>query len=48
MDGFDWSSIPWWGWVLAAAVVAVVVPIKLRVWKALLAKKDKGAEATEE
>lgn len=35
----DWSSIPWWVWVLLAAAVVIVVPIKLRVLKSLLKKQ---------
>ncbi len=33
--------MPWWGWVLVAIAIAVIVPLKLRVWKMLMSKADK-------
>jgi len=30
--------MPWWGWVLMVVAVAIIVPIKLKVLKMILAK----------
>jgi hypothetical protein len=30
--------MPWWGWVLVVIAVAVIVPLKIKVWKMLLEK----------
>ncbi len=33
--------MPWWGWVLVVLAVAVILPLKIKVWKMLLAKYSK-------
>ena len=33
--------MPWWGWVLIVVAVIVIVPLKIKVWKMLLAKGSK-------
>ncbi len=33
--------MPWWGWVLIVVAVAVIMPLKIKVWKILLAKMKK-------
>ncbi len=35
------ESIPWWGWVLLVVVAIIVVPIKLRIMKKMLAGQKK-------
>ncbi|HSW35610.1 MAG TPA: hypothetical protein VLH18_03310 [Candidatus Limnocylindrales bacterium] len=30
--------MPWWGWVLIIVVVIAIVPLKIKVWKMLLAR----------
>ena len=34
--------VPWWGWVIIVAVLAALVPIKLKVFKKILAGKVFG------
>jgi hypothetical protein len=33
--------MPWWGWVLVVIAIAVIVPLKIKVWKILLEKYSK-------
>jgi hypothetical protein len=33
--------MPWWGWALLVVLAAVAVPIKLRILKKMLAKRNK-------
>lgn len=33
--------MPWWGWVLIVIAVIVIVPLKLKVWKMIMAKSSK-------
>lgn len=36
--------MPWWGWALLVVLAAVVVPIKLRILKKMLAKRNRDDE----
>jgi len=41
--------MPWWGWVLVGiAVVAILVPIKIKVGKRFLASRNPKKEESEE
>ncbi|MBA1335717.1 MAG: hypothetical protein HPY66_1344 [Firmicutes bacterium] len=33
--------MPWWGWALLVLLAAVVAPIKLRILKKMLAKRNR-------
>jgi len=33
--------MPWWGWLLIVVAVAIIVPIKLKVLKSILEKRNK-------
>ena len=33
--------MPWWGWVLAVLAIAVIIPLKIKVWKMLIEKYSK-------
>jgi len=45
---FEWSSIPWWVWVLLVAATAVVLPIKLRIFKNILRKQQERDRPVDE
>jgi len=40
--------VPWWGWVIIVAVLAALVPIKLKVFKKILAGKNRQSQTPEE
>ena len=43
------AGIPWWGWVIIVAVLAALVtPLKLKVFKKILAGKDRQSQTPEE
>lgn len=43
------GSIPWWGWVIIIGVLAAIVtPIKLKVFKKILAGRNRADQAPEE
>jgi len=43
------GSIPWWAWVIIVAVLAALVtPIKLKVFKKILAGRDRQSQTPEE
>ncbi len=45
MAAFDWSSIPWWAWVLLVVAAVIVAPIKMRILKKMVsADKEKPVE----
>ncbi len=36
--------LPWWGWALIVLAVIIIVPIKLKILKKMLAKSDQGRD----
>lgn len=38
----EWfSELEWWGWVLIVLAVAIIIPLKLKVWKILFFNNKK-------
>ncbi|MDW7739054.1 MAG: hypothetical protein SCJ97_03205 [Bacillota bacterium] len=33
--------MPWWGWVLIVVAIAIILPLKIKVWKMLFLKPKK-------
>ena len=40
--------VPWWGWVIIVAVLAALVPIKLKAFKKILADKGRPRQTPKE
>jgi hypothetical protein len=38
------AQMPWWGWVILAVLIAVVVPLKLRIMKKILGGQEERVE----
>lgn len=40
--------MPWWGWLIIAAVVVIAVPIKIRILKSMMSKRSQQSEENAE
>lgn len=36
--------MPWWGWMAIVIVIAVLIPIKMKIMKKMLTKKEESTE----